>query len=149
MVLWVTKLYGFEGFMYGVIVSPRCMCGGGGRIASQAIYEKWSHFLHFSNWKNYGSGLSYSTQSSKHQCTFDILQLMRSSLLCSGFSKVFIDIMLELGHALIQNKGRALFKSFFLRFIYSNLFKCNPHWLCRKVVLGGPISTNFPSLYIF
>lgn len=94
--------------MYGVIVSPRCMCGGGGRIASQAIYEKWSHFLHSSNWKNCGSGLSYSTQSYKHQCTFAILQSVRSSLLCSGFSKVFTDIMLELGHALIQNKGRAL-----------------------------------------
>lgn len=87
-----------------------CVCvGGGGGVASHTINEKRSHFLHFSNWKNFGSGPNYCTQSYKHQCTFDYLQSIRSSLFCSGFSKVFIDILiLELGHALIQNKGRAL-----------------------------------------
>ena len=86
-----------------------CVWGGGVGVASHTIYEKRSHFLHFSNWKKFGSGPNYRTRSYKHQWTFDYLQSIGSSLLCSGFSKVFIDIlMLELGHALIQNKGRAL-----------------------------------------
>ena len=81
-------------------------------VGSHAIYKKGFHFLHLSNMQNFGSHTSYRTWSYKLASVylaFDCLQSIRSSLLCSGFSKVFIDIlMLELGHALEQNKGRDL-----------------------------------------
>lgn len=80
------------------------------RVASYAIYRKGFHFLHLSNLQNFGSGTYYGTCSYKLASVylaFDYLQSIRSSLLCSGFSNVFTEIlMLELGHSLIQNKGR-------------------------------------------
>ena len=45
--------------------------------------------------------------------------------------------------------SKAKFKfctSIFLKFIYSNLFKLNLHWLCTKVFFRGLLCTNFPSL---
>ena len=48
---------------------------------------------------------------------------------------------------LIVSKAKFKFcTSIFLKFIYSNLFKLNLHWLCTKVFFRGLLCTNFPSL---
>lgn len=83
------------------------------RVASHAICGKGFHFLHMSNQYNFDSVTYYCAWSYKLASVyldFDYLLSIRSSLLYSDFSKVFIDIlMLALGHALlVQNKGRDL-----------------------------------------
>lgn len=65
-----------------------------------------------SNRQNFDSVTYYCAWSYKLASVylaFDYFLSIRSSLLCSDFSKVFIDsLMLELGHALVQNKERDL-----------------------------------------
>lgn len=88
-------------------LSPRC--------------EGWLHMLFAGrisicgtceNLQNSVLGTCYCTwsyQLASEYLAFDYLLSVRSSSLCSGFSKVFIDILtLELGHILVQNKRRDL-----------------------------------------